>query len=435
VEVTELLQALIRNRCVNDGTPESGHESRSVDVLASYLDGLDLRRYESAPGRGNLVARIEGRDPSAPTLLLLGHLDVVPVEPDRWRHDPFGGELIDGEVWGRGAIDMLNQTASMAVAMRRLARSGFRPQGTVVYLAVADEEALGAYGAEWMLRNDPDAVRADYVLTETGGYALPVGGLAVTVAEKGGYWARLRVRGTPGHASLPWRADNALVTAAEVVRRLAGYRAVTRIEGTWRDLVTRAGLPEALLDPAGVDAYLTDPGTDPGFARLAHACTHLTVAPTVARGGTKANVIPDRVDLEVDLRTLPGDSIDDARAALADAIGDLADRVDTVEYGWNPATVSPVATPLWDTLSRVTGKLMPGARTVPALMVGATDARFFRRAGAVCYGYGLFTDRVTLSEFTARFHGDNERIDLESLRLSAVLWEAVARDACGGKHI
>src|SRR3954465_13868547 len=137
-EVTELLQHLIRNACVNDGTDESGHETRSVDLLQEYLEGsgLDLERYEPTPGRASLVGRIEGRNPDAPTLMLMGHTDVVPVNPDGWRHDPFGGELIDGEVWGRGAVDMLNLTSSMAVATKELATTGFRPRGSLVYLAV-----------------------------------------------------------------------------------------------------------------------------------------------------------------------------------------------------------------------------------------------------------------------------------------------------------
>ena len=174
-ESVDLLSHLIRNECVNDGTAESGHESRSVDLLAQYLGdtGLDLERYEARPGRENLVARIEGTDPSAPTLLLMGHTDVVPANPDGWSRDPFGGELVDGDVWGRGAVDMLNLTATMAVAFRGLARSGFRPRGTLVYLAVADEENLGTWGAEHLLEHENDAVRADYVVTEAGGFQMP----------------------------------------------------------------------------------------------------------------------------------------------------------------------------------------------------------------------------------------------------------------------
>ncbi|HEY5076493.1 MAG TPA: M20/M25/M40 family metallo-hydrolase, partial [Acidimicrobiia bacterium] len=205
-ESVDLLSQLIRNECVNDGTPESGHESRSVDLLAQYLGdtGLDLERYVARPGRENLVARIEGTDPTAPTLLLMGHTDVVPANPDGWRRDPFGGEVVDGDVWGRGAVDMLNLTATMAVAFRRLADSGFKPKGTISYLAVADEEALGKWGADWLLQHERDAVYADYVLTESGGFQIPSPAgprLPVLVGEKGTFWTKIRVHGTPGHGS------------------------------------------------------------------------------------------------------------------------------------------------------------------------------------------------------------------------------------------
>ncbi|MFM7225056.1 MAG: M20/M25/M40 family metallo-hydrolase, partial [Actinomycetota bacterium] len=241
-ESADLLAHLIRNACVNDGTPESGFESRSADVLAQYLGsaGLDVERFAALDGRDSLVARIEGTDPTAPTLLLMGHTDVVPANPDGWRRDPFGGEIIDDEVWGRGAIDMLNLTATMAVATRSLARSGFRPKGSLVYLAVADEESLGTYGAEYLLRHERDAVRADYVVTESGGFQMPHSQgprLPVIVGEKGSYWCRITVRGTPGHASQPFRTDNALVTAAEIVRRIADYRPPTLVHETWRRFV------------------------------------------------------------------------------------------------------------------------------------------------------------------------------------------------------
>jgi len=171
-DTVELLQALIRNECVNSGTVESGQEVRNAEVLRDYLGGvgLDMEFFEAAPGRTTLVARIEGRDPSAPSLCLNGHTDVVPVSPEGWSRDPFGGELVDGEVWGRGAVDMLNLTASMAVAIRHLAKTGFRPSGDLVFLAVADEESGSAYGARWMADNHADLITTDYVLTESGGY-------------------------------------------------------------------------------------------------------------------------------------------------------------------------------------------------------------------------------------------------------------------------
>src|SRR5688572_7368021 len=174
-EATELLRTLIRNACVNTGEVTSGHEDKSVDALEDYFagSGLSCERYTSRPGCTSLVTRIEGSDPKAPTLLLMGHTDVVPVNPSGWSRDPFGGELIDGIVWGRGAVDMLNLTSTMAVATRDLARSGWKPRGTLIYLAVADEEAGGQYGAGHLVEREPDAVRCTYVLTESGGVPIP----------------------------------------------------------------------------------------------------------------------------------------------------------------------------------------------------------------------------------------------------------------------
>ena len=440
-EVTDLLQQLIRNACVNDGHPESGQEQRSVDLLQSYLEGTgaDLQRYESAPGRASLVARIEGTDPKAPSLLLMGHTDVVPVNADRWRRDPFAGELVEGEVWGRGAVDMLNETASQAVAFRQLAQEGFKPKGTLIYFAVADEEALGAYGAGWMVDHELDAVRADYVITESGGFRMPLPSttgikLPVMVGEKGTYWCRIRVKGTPGHGSMPLRTDNALVKAAEVVRRIAEYQPETNIIDAWKGFVQRSDLPTdlaaMLLDPERIRQFAaTFP--DVGLARMVHACTHTTFAPTVMHAGVKTNVIPDTVDLDVDIRTLPGQREGDVRAMLDEALGDLRDAVEISAASNDPATASPVETPLWDSLQAVTEKLVPGSTTIPFIIVGATDARFFRRAGMTAYGAGLFSDRISFAEFASMFHGDDERIDQESLRLSTELWLALAHDFLG----
>lgn len=434
-EATDLLQHLIRNECVNDGTPDSGFEARSSDVLAAYLGatGLDVERYETRPGRDNLVARIEGTDPSAPTLLLMGHTDVVPVTADGWRRDPFGGELVDGEVWGRGAVDMLNLTATMAVAFRHLADSGFRPRGTLVYLAVADEENLGTWGAQHMVERERDAVAADFVITESGGFQVPAadGGirLPVIVGEKGSYWCRVTVRGTPGHASQPFRTDNALVTAAEVVRRIAEYRPGAMVHDTWRRFIEGVGLPQELTDAEQLDAICEQ--LPIGMARQAHACTHDTFAPTIIHGGTKTNVIPDTVDLEIDIRTLPGRRGKDLQAMLADALGDLYPHVEITPFDENESTISPADTPLWDSLARVSSRLVEGSSLVPFLTVGATDARFFRRAGSVAYGFGLFSHRLTFEDYGTMFHGHDERVDVESLLLSTRMFEHVARDLLG----
>jgi acetylornithine deacetylase/succinyl-diaminopimelate desuccinylase-like protein len=437
-EVTELLQRLICNACVNDGTAESGQESRNADVLQAYLEptGMDLGRFEPMPGRVSLVGRVDGQDPAAPSLLLMGHTDVVPANADRWREDPFGGELLDGEVWGRGTVDMLNLTASMAVAIRRLLAEEFSPRGTLLFLAVADEEDVGTHGAKWLTENEPDAVRADYVVTEFGGARLRLASTSrakvpVMVAEKGSYWCTLRVTGTPSHASMPLRTDNAVVKAAEVVRRLAEYRPETRLEEVWRRFVESAELPDdmrdQLLDPAKVDQFV-DSSPDLALARVMHAATHTTLAPTVIKGGTKTNIIPDTVELQVDVRTLPGVAGPDARAMVEDALGDLADSVEIAAQSDDQSSESPVDTPLWHSLARVTSSLVSDADPVPFLWVGATDARFFRRIGTTAYGYGLFSERISFPEFMTMFHGDNERVDVESLRLSTELWYRLAKD-------
>ena len=438
-ETTELLQQLIRNRCVNDGEVASGQEVRNCDVLAGVLEGggLDLQTYEPQPGRRSLLTTIEGTDPDAPTLLLMGHTDVVPVSEDEWQRDPFGGELVDGEVWGRGAIDMLNLTSSMAIAVREIARQGRSRRGTLKYLAVADEEASGTLGAQWLTEHQWDDVAADYVLTEFGGVPadLPAGRrLVIATSEKGIAWRRLVVRGTPGHGSMPWGADNAVLTAAEIVRRLQTLGLGARITDAWRSFVDAMGLPEEL------DEVLLDPGRvreafellDPPTARYCHAATHTTFSPNVLHGGTKTNVIPDRVELDVDVRTLPGVTDADVDAMLAELLDDLGDRVEvTAPFSGREATESSIDTPLYDILRRRLEAAHPGAEAAPWMNVGATDAAFFRQRGVVAYGAGLFGPKTSLQQFSSRFHGHDERIDVDSLGLSTQLWLDVVDELLG----
>lgn len=440
-EATELLQQLIRNRCVNDGTPESGNEDRQVAVLAAYLDvpGAEIQTFSKREGRGNLVLRIEGSDRKAPSLLLMGHTDVVPANPDGWRRDPFGGELVAGEVWGRGAVDMLNLTATMAVAVKGLLQGGFRPRGTLLYLAVADEENQGIHGAEFMTNKHWDSVGADFVISENGGVRsdLPTtsGGLKLnlTVAEKGTQWVTLRVKGVPGHGSAPYASDNAVVKAAQLVARVGAYTPPVRLHEIWERYVSAMSFPpeleRAFTDAERIDAAL--PSLPVGLAKLVHASTRNTFSPNVLRGGTKTNVIADEAHVEIDIRTLPDQSRDEVRALLQDAIGDLWQHVELVCESDNVSTASPFETPLRDALDRVTRSLLPEAKLVPALTVGATDNRFFRRKGAVAYGYGLMSPELPMSQFRSMFHGRDERVHVESLRLSTELWGRTAREFLG----
>lgn len=435
----ELLQALIRNACVNDGTPGSGEEVRNADLLTAYLQGpgVEIERFEPLPGRTSIVARLAGTDRRAPSLCLMGHTDVVPVNPAGWSRDPFGGELVEGEIWGRGAIDMLNMTAAMAVTFRHLVTGGFRPSGDLVYFAVADEEAGGTWGAEWIAEHRWDAIAADHVLTELGGWSsvAPDGvrHVVVNVGEKGLAWRRIRVRGTPGHGSMPFGSDNALVKAAEVVRRLAAYRPSPQITGMWRAQVAVMDLPDqqraALVDPARIWDVLGE--LPVALARSCHAQTHTTFSPNVAHGGQKTNTIPDVVDLDVDIRTLPGTTSDDVDAHLHAALGELAQHIEVSPIHESEATVSSVGNALWDALAERTQVAYPGAQLIPGLVTGGTDARFFRRRGAVAYGAGLFSPSMTFEAFGDRFHGNDERVDVASLGLSTELLLGVTRRLLG----
>jgi len=428
-DTVELLQQLIRNECVNTGDRASGEEVRNSDLLETYLEGpgVEMEHFDCLPGRRSMVARIEGTDPDAPSLCLMGHTDVVPVSEDGWSREPFSGDVIDGEVWGRGAVDMLNLTSSMAVAFRHIARSGFRPKGDLVYFGVADEEAGGTYGAKWMMENHWDAMAADYVLTEFGGLptATPEGKkITMAAGEKGLGWRRLTIKGTPGHGSMPFGADNALIKAAEVVRRLADYRPAAKLTEMWQHQVSTLTLDDdtkaALLDPESVwDAIA---GLDsPALARHLHACSHTTFSPNVMHGGIKTNVIPDTVEIDVDIRTAPGDS-DNVNEHLRQALGELFDEVEIKHIHDDPATFSTADTPMWHLLQELMQKAHPGAPLIPSLIVGATDARFYREKGAVAYGAGLFSDRVSSGDFMARFHGHDERVDIDSLALTTQLW-------------
>jgi acetylornithine deacetylase/succinyl-diaminopimelate desuccinylase-like protein len=438
-EVVDLVQQMIRNRCVNDGSPQSGEETRNADLLEDLLagSGVDVERYESGPGRANLVARLEGSDPAAPTLCLMGHTDVVPVNEDRWSRDPFGGELVDGVVWGRGAIDMFSLTASMGVVVRDLARSGFRPRGTLVYAAVADEEALGRFGAEHLVTEHADAVRCDYLLTESGGFPFPSGegtALPYLTEEKGPMWSSVHVHGTPTHGSMPYGADNALVKGAEVVRRLAEYRPPPRLDESWQAFVNGLAFPPELaaplLEAEGFhDALALLP---PGIARMAYSCTHMTIAPTMLQAGSKVNIIPETVEIQLDVRTLPDQGPVEVEHAIRDAISELADDVEIRVGAPDLATVSPADSPLADALGRAARAFYDDARLVPMRMVGTTDARHFRRHfDTVAYGFGMFSRRLSIEDLATMGHGDDERIDVESLAMVTDLWDVLVRDFLG----
>ena len=420
-QTVELLQALIRNACVNDGTVGSGQEARNAATIADFLDGsgLDLELVEPQPGRTSLVTRVRGTDPAAPSLGLVGHTDVVPVEPDGWTRDPFGGELVDGWVWGRGAIDMLGLTAAYAVVTRALATSGRSPAGDLVLAAVADEEHGSVWGVDWLTTHRWDLVRADHVLTESGGVPVgPRGARTLAVGEKGGAGRILRVHGRPGHGSGPWGSRNAIVIAAEVVRRIAAARGPVVVGDLWRRyvdaLAPEPALRAALLDPDRLDDALPQLGA---LGAVAHATTHTTLAPTVIGAGSKPNVIPGLAEVTLDIRVLPGTRPGDVEALLAATLGDLAEHVEVVGDRFGEPSLSPTDTALYRVIEGAVAA-RTGAPVLPTLGTGGTDGRFYRRRGVPAYGFGLLSAGWDPGAWRGLFHGNDERVDVASLQLT-----------------
>ncbi|WP_336652569.1 MULTISPECIES: M20/M25/M40 family metallo-hydrolase [unclassified Leucobacter] len=435
-EAIELLRALIREGCVNDGTPASGQEIRSVRVLQRFLadvialEHVEAHVLESAPGRASLIVRVHGTDPAAPALGLLGHLDVVPVDPDGWTRNPFGGELIDGEIWGRGAVDMLYLTAAFACVLREVALAPTPPRGDLVLLAVADEEAGSSLGMHWLVREHPEIVRVTEALSESGGMRMGRH-VAIEVAEKGSAGRRLVVQGKPGHASIPFGATSAAYRMGEVLQRLEEVMPAAQLGELWNAFVDARiddpALAERLRDPVRLDAALPQLG---GIAGYAHAVSRITISPTVVRAGSVHNVIPGSASIDLDIRTLPGTSDDEVDELLVAVLGPIADQVEIRHlHGW-AATGSSPHTPLFASIMRAIAEVAD-APTVPIMAAGGSDARVLRELGIPAYGFGLLAPGWSYERYREGVHGNDERIDVTSVELSMAALRRIVADRIG----
>ena len=366
------------------------------------------------PERANLVARIHGRG-DGPTLLFLSHTDVVLADAAEWSADPFGGELRDGEVWGRGALDMKGQVAASAVALASLAREGFEPAGDLVFAATADEEVGAGFGAQWLCQTHPEAVRCDYLVNEGSGERLELGGKAFymcSVAEKMSAPFRLRVRGRSGHASMPGIADNALVKAAPLITALGEYvpeqRLTSEVEALLETVTgVRPATPQAALEQArGIGEF---------FADIVEPLLSLTLSPTMISASKKRNVIPAICDVIVDSRLLPEETPAEQQAIVRAILGDGDYELESLEA--HGGTRSPMATPLWDAVAGWIDEVEPEAKPAPICVAGFTDSHWFREAfGTVAYGF--FPSRAMSAELAARLiHSADERIPVEDLEL------------------
>jgi acetylornithine deacetylase/succinyl-diaminopimelate desuccinylase-like protein len=411
-EVTELLQELIRV----DTTNPPGNETRAAELLREYLGdhGVSSQLYARIPERANLVARIPGVG-DGPRLLLLCHTDVVLADPEEWSADPFGGELRDGEVWGRGALDMKGQVAAEAVALASLARDGFEPTGDLIFAATADEEVGAGYGLQWLCTEHPEAVRADYCINEGGGDRVELGGRAFyfcSTAEKMSAPFRLRVHGRSGHASMPGIADNALVKAAPMIQALGEYRPdrrlVPEVEAMLRGILgdAPASADEGLEQARALSDLLGD---------LIEPLLSMTLSPTMASASRKRNVVPATCDVTVDCRLLPGQGPDDAEAVVRTVLGEGDYELEWLEA--HGGTRSPLESQLWDCVEAFVEHVEPGARAVPICVAGFTDSHWLRQSFDTV-AYGFFPSRAMPVEVMARLvHSADERVPVDDLEL------------------
>ncbi|MBI5535414.1 MAG: M20/M25/M40 family metallo-hydrolase [Deltaproteobacteria bacterium] len=415
----ELLQRLIRIPTVNP----PGNEKPAAELLAEFLREakVEPQVFESEPGRASLVARVKG-DGSAPPLLLAGHIDVVEADASQWKHDPFSGEIADGCIWGRGAVDMKNMVAMSACLLSMIARSGVKLRRDVIFAAVADEEAGCEKGSHFLVNEHADLVRAEYMLGEVGGFSLHMKGRTfypIMVAEKGIVWVRAKFRGQPGHGSMP-REDSAVVRAADAISRLGHTRLpVHRTEAAQR--FVRALGEHLPLPASAVLPRLTDPVlgkvilerlVEPAQRRVLSTYLSNTATPTVVRAGAKTNVVPGEATVEIDGRTLPGQTEEGFLRELRDVLGSEVEL--QVMRSMPPVETSP-DTPLFEALSAAIRKHDPDGHPVPYLVPGFTDAKAFSRLGTKCYGFVPVKLDPDVS-FAGLYHGNDERIPVEGLK-------------------
>lgn len=425
-EVTSLLCDLIRF----DTTNPPGNETSCAEFLRKRFEeeGIEAAVLESAPGRGNVVARLPGEGGSK-SMLLLSHLDVVPVqEPGEWTAEPFAGEVRDGFVWGRGAMDCKCLTAMEAQAMFLLKRGGVRLKGDLLFAAVADEEVGGEYGAGWLARERPETLRADYCINEGGGLPFTIAPgkkvYGVDAGEKGILWLRLRFKGRPGHGSMPRAADNALVKlsqAVEKVHRHVPAKVVTPIVRQFLTgvLVAQRGavgrfLARLLLDSPLSGFLLRQAAREPERLGQIDAMLRLTVSPNVATAGGKTNIIPGLAELTLDCRLLPGQTKETVYQELRRAGLDLSavetEELDSAEPSW-----SPTDNEFFAAIEEALHEVAPGVPVLPFLVPGTSDSRFVRPLGGIAYGFQPAAPEEDGAELARRVHGIDERVGVGSL--------------------
>jgi len=426
---TQLLQELLRFNTVNP----PGNERPAQEHLAALLRdaGFEVELIGRTEERPNLVARLRGTG-DGPTLCLLSHVDTVLADPAEWQRDPWSGDVVDGELWGRGAQDMKSQTAAEVVAAVALAREGWRPdRGDLLVVSVVDEETGGGEGAEWLTEHHPDAVRCDLLLNEGAGAAFPFGDervYGVCVAEKGVFRFMLTTDGVAAHASTPNVGDNALLKMVPLLQAISERRPGFDVTDPPRALLDGLGI-SLDGDPAAALDALRD--RDPRLAATVEPMLGVTLAPTIISASEKINVIPSRACLQIDCRTPPGMGEEQVRTRVHELLGGAGYALEFTEKVVGNA--SPVDSPLMDALRGWIAREDPEARVVPTMLPAFTDSRTFRAAFPECVAYGFFPQReMTFYETWPLMHARDERIAVADLGYAARCYRDVTKELLGG---
>jgi acetylornithine deacetylase/succinyl-diaminopimelate desuccinylase-like protein len=413
-EVVDLCRELISIDSSNYGDGSGPGERAAAEYVAEKLSevGLEPAVFESAERRTSLVVRWKGEDSSRPGLLVHGHLDVVPAEARDWSHDPFGGELIDDYVWGRGAVDMKDMDAMMLATVRQWRRAGRKPPRDVVLCFLADEEAGGTMGAHWLVDNHPDQFAGvSEAISEVGGFSFSVGEQRVYLletAQKGIRWLRLVAAGRAGHGSMI-ADDNAVTALAEAVARVGRHDWPLRLTPTvQRFLEEMSDVLGIELDPNDPEPALAKLG---GLARIVGATLRNTANPTMLRAGYKHNVIPQTAEAFIDCRFLPGFE-DELLATIDELIGPDVRREDVIT---DIALETTFDGALVDAMVAALQAEDPGARVVPYCLSGGTDNKSFSLLGIRGFGFAPLRLPADL-DFAALFHGVDERVPVDALK-------------------
>ncbi len=414
-EVVDICRDLIRFASVNDGTGRGKGEREAAEHCAGLLAevGLEPVVTESAPNRTNVLTRIEGADPSRPPLLIHGHLDVVPAEPKTWTYDPFAGEIAGGMLWGRGAVDMLDMDAMTLAVLRERVRTGRKPARDIVLALLADEEAGGVYGGQHVVEKHRELLAdCTEAIGEVGGFSVSVSDdlrlYCIETAQKGMAWLRLTAEGAAGHGSMV-SSDNAVVKLAAAVARLGAHEFPVHVTDTVHAFLTEVGSAFGVeLDPDDMAGTVARLGP---LARIVGATLRNTANPTMLDAGYKHNVIPGTASAMVDGRFLPGFA-DEWERELDEVLGPDVTR-EYVHYDVALETTFDGA--LVEAMASSLRAEDPGARAVPYMLSGGTDAKHFSRLGIRCFGFSPLRLPAEL-DFSGMFHGVDERVPLESLR-------------------